>query len=266
MQTFAECVANQANNIQLILISDLHLSPNEPVLTQAFLHFLNQVNQLPDLQQLYILGDWFDAWLGDDVADTNVLKDWLQPIIHQLQQLQKKGCQINVMHGNRDFLIGEKFCEKFDGKLLSQPYFFQFQYQNIRLEHGDLLCSDDKQYQRFRKIIQNPITKKILLSLPIKKRQQIAQNLRQKSKTDNQKKSLQIMDINQQTVNKTLTNIDILIHGHTHRPQQHHENQQKQRLVLGDWRKKNDNVEAVIIIGGKKMELCLFIFDDKNAQ
>ena len=119
--------------------------------------------------------------------------------------------------------------------------------KKVRLEHGDALCSDDKGYQRFRKIIQHPISKKILLALPIKKRQQIAQDLRQKSKTDNAKKSLQIMDVNEQAVRQALQKADILIHGHTHRPAVHQIGDKK-RLVLGDWRIRDNQVLAEICL------------------
>lgn len=263
MQRFDECITNH-HGIHTILISDLHLSPNEPVLTQAFLHFLSQINQLPNLKQLYILGDWFDAWLGDDVAET-VLADWLHPIIDALQQLQQKNCQIHILHGNRDFLMGQSFCDTFGGKLISQPYFTHIQQQKICLEHGDLLCTDDKKYQRFRKIIQNPFTKKLLLTLPIKKRQQIANNLRQKSRTDNQKKSLSIMDVNVDSVKQALQNCEILIHGHTHRPNYHLLENHKQRLVLGDWRiinlsSEKSQVEAVIAMGSDLQSIDLYRF------
>ena len=149
------------------------------------------------------------------------------------------------MHGNRDFLLGQQFCDKFGGQLIFEPFYLTLNGKEVRLEHGDALCTDDKGYQRFRKIIQHPITKKILLALPIKKRQQIAQDLRQKSKTDNAKKSLQIMDVNEQAVKQALQKADILIHGHTHRPAAHQIGDKK-RLVLGDWRLNDDSVNAVI--------------------
>ena len=248
MQNFADLVTDNPSAIAQVVISDLHLSMNEPAtnpLGQAFLDFLDKLALLPNLTQFFILGDWFEAWLGDDVADTDTLTDALQPIIAKLKTLSDKNCQIFVMHGNRDFLLGQQFCDKFGGQLIFEPFYLTFNGRKVRLEHGDALCTDDKGYQRFRKIIQHPITKKILLALPIKKRQQIAQDLRQKSKTDNAKKSLQIMDVNEQAVRQALQKADILIHGHTHRPAVHQIGDKK-RLVLGDWRLNDNSVSAVI--------------------
>lgn len=257
MQNFDDIIAYQSDDINSILISDLHLSQNEPALMQAFLAFLDKIAVLPHLSSLFILGDWFDAWLGDDIADMPNFATWLQPILEKLDKIRQKGCQIFIMHGNRDFLLGQRFCDKFGGKLLKQPFLWESNQQKIRLEHGDKLCTDDKKYQHFRKIIQNPLTKKILITLPIKKREQIAQNLRQKSKTDNQTKSLAIMDVNSLAVKNVLKKCDVLIHGHTHRPASHIVDDKK-RLVLGDWRIVNGRVEAVVGVVGQSLDLCLF--------
>lgn len=257
MQNFDDIIAYKSDDINSILISDLHLSQNEPALMQAFLAFLDKIAVLPHLSSLFILGDWFDAWLGDDIADMPNFATWLQPILEKLDKIRQKGCQIFIMHGNRDFLLGQRFCDKFGGKLLKQPFLWESNQQKIRLEHGDKLCTDDKKYQRFRKIIQNPLTKKVLITLPIKKREQIAQNLRQKSKTDNQTKSLAIMDVNPLAVKNAFNDCDVLIHGHTHRPASHIVDDKK-RLVLGDWRIVNGRVEAVVGVVGQSLDLCLF--------
>lgn len=260
MQIFDDIIAYQPNDIKNILISDLHLSQNEPALTQAFLAFLDKIATLPQLSSLFILGDWFDAWLGDDIADTPDFSDWLQPILDNLYKIQQNGCEIFVMHGNRDFLLGQEFCDKFGGKLLKQPFLLEFNQQKIRLEHGDKLCTDDKKYQRFRRVIQNPLTKQFLTALPIKKREQIAQNLRQKSKADNQTKSLAIMDINALAVKNALNGCDVLIHGHTHRPASHVVDDKK-RLVLGDWRVNQHNQvvgEIAVFLTHGKFVFCQF--------
>lgn len=263
MQNFANLVADKAHAIEQIVISDLHLNASEPatnLLGQAFLDFLDTLVVLPSLKQFFILGDWFEAWLGDDVADTAPMQNWLAPIIERLQQLNQNGCQIYIMHGNRDFLIGQTFCDKFGAKLIKEPFILELNGQKIRLEHGDALCTDDKAYQRFRKIIQHPITKRVLLALPIKKRQQIAQDLRQKSKNDNAKKSMQIMDVNELAVSKALDHADILIHGHTHRPAVHQEGD-KTRWVLGDWRAAEKGTNAVIAVGvSGQLQLVNFSF------
>lgn len=261
MQDFATLIADKPQVIETVFISDLHLAdtPATNDLEQAFLALLDNLATLPNLRQLFILGDWFETWLGDDVAETDTPKTWLNPIINKLQILANNSCQIYIMHGNRDFLIGEKFCQKFGGKLIQEPFYLTLNNQKIRLEHGDALCTDDKKYQIFRKIIQNPITKKILLALPIKKREKIAKDLRQKSKTDNAKKSMQIMDVNEIAVKKALKNADILIHGHTHRPYEHLLENGKKRLVLGDWRMDKKAVNAVIAVGyDKGIELLTF--------
>lgn len=236
--------------ITTVLISDLHINPFEPApnrLEQAFLAFLDSLIKLPNLRQFFILGDWFEAWLGDDVAKTDLMKDWLAPLIKKLQTLSKNGCQIYVMHGNRDFLMGQQFCDIVGAKLIFEPFYIEQHGKKIRLEHGDALCTDDKKYQRFRKVIQNPLTKKLLLALPMSKREQIAQNLREKSKNDNAKKSLQIMDVNKAAVAKALKNADILAHGHTHRPSEQPVGDKK-RMVLGDWRANTNQVEAVVAV------------------
>lgn len=258
MQAFDELIAYQAEQITSILISDLHLNPFEPAqLEQAFLVFLDKLLRLPNLKTLFILGDWFEVWLGDDVARIQALNPYFVQMIAKLQGLTSNGCQINVMHGNRDFLIGQKFCDSFGGKLVKEPFYVTLHGKEIRLEHGDALCTDDKAYQRFRCVIQHPFTKKLLLALPMQKREQIAQNLRQKSQTDNAKKSMQIMDVNEQAVLKALDNVDILIHGHTHRPAEHQVGDKK-RLVLGDWRIK-DNFVVVELAVVFKDRLELFI-------
>lgn len=259
MQNFDDIIAYQPNDIQNILISDLHLSQNELALTQAFLAFLDKIATLPQLSSLFILGDWFDAWLGDDIADTPNFANWLQPILEKLYHIRQNGCEIFVMHGNRDFLLGQGFCDKFGGKLLEQPFWIECNQQKIRLEHGDKLCTDDKRYQCFRRVIQNPLAKQFLTALPITKREKIAQNLRQKSKADNQKKSPFIMDVNVNAVKSALKDCDVLIHGHTHRPASHAINDKK-RVVLGDWRLFNNQVQAVIGVGQRYQQIELVDF------
>lgn len=244
---FADIIAHDGHAIEMIFISDLHLSPSQPALMQAFLALLEQLSVLPRLRHLYILGDWFDAWLGDDIANTKEIHDWLSPMMVKLRQLHHASCQIHVLGGNRDFLLGQDFCDEFGGIWQKEPLFLHHHNLCYRLEHGDHLCTDDKKYQTFRSIIQHPLTKQLLLSLSLKTRQNIAQKLRQKSKADNAKKSMNIMDVNDTTVKNALSNADILVHGHTHRPAIHgyptninDQNRpthgQKKRVVLGDWR------------------------------
>ncbi|WP_227430671.1 UDP-2,3-diacylglucosamine diphosphatase [Psychrobacter sp. I-STPA6b] len=279
MNSFANynhLLTTRPHDIRQVIISDLHLSNNEPaqrVLVQAFLALLDDLLVLPNLTTLYILGDWFDAWVGDDVylslTDEQKQSHWLTPIVSKLKQLRIAGCQIFVMHGNRDFLIGQSFCSIFGGQLIREPYHLQVGEYCYRLEHGDALCTDDKRYQRFRKLMRHPLVQWYLLRKPLYKRLELAEKLRLKSQADNAKKATYIMDVNEQAVCQAVNNIndingndvnDInhLIHGHTHRPAIHtidddNKNAQKnkRRYVLGDWRVHNVGssrqfVEAVI--------------------
>ena len=231
MQSFADLVTDNPSAITQVVISDLHLSMNEPAtnpLGQAFLDFLDKLALLPNLKQFFILGDWFEAWLGDDVADTDTLTDALQPIIAKLKTLSDKNCQIFVMHGNRDFLLGQQFCDKFGGQLIFEPFYLKLNGRKVRLEHGDALCTDDVAYQRFKKIIRNPVLIFILRRTPLSFRKKLADGFRQKSHESKQEKHYDIMDVNQQAVDAALKDVDVLIHGHTHRPMIHTEMNHKQ--------------------------------------
>lgn len=250
-------------DIRRVIISDLHLSSDEPALVQAFLAMLDDLLVLPNLQQFYILGDWFDAWIGDDsylsLSQSAAEQHWLTPIIDKLIQLNEQGCSIKIMHGNRDFVIGQAFCDLFHGELIYEPYILNIGSKTFRLEHGDALCTDDKSYQRFRSIIRNPLTKWILLKQPLQKRESLAKKMRQKSASGKSNKSMAIMDVNQKAVIKALQPVDALLHGHTHRPAIHEvvtdktANRTTPRYVLGDWRVINpassyEKVEAIIAV------------------
>ena len=211
-----------------LFIADLHLSPDHPRLVQGFLALLQQYQQ--QHTQLYILGDWFNAWIGDDYT-----APWLNEIIQHLKQFTDAGNQIYFQVGNRDFALGQKFLNQFGGKLLPETYTLNIDNQTFRIEHGDALCTDDVSYQRFRKIIRNPIILGLIKSTPLSFRQKLADGFRKKSRAANQTKSYAIMDVNQQAVERALNDVDILIHGHTHRPEIH-DVHGKKRIVLGDWR------------------------------
>ena len=220
-----------------LFIADLHLSPDHPRLVRGFLDLLDQYKDKNT--QLYILGDWFNAWIGDDYT-----APWLDEIIQYLKEFNLAGNQIFFLVGNRDFALGQKFLNQFQGILLTDIYSLNINNIKFRLEHGDALCTDDISYQRFRKIIRNPIVLGILKSTPLIFRQKLANGFRKKSRESQQHKTYAIMDVNAQAVEKALANIDILIHGHTHRPDIHHEFE-KTRIVLGDWREKTS--EAIIL-------------------
>lgn len=180
--------------------------------------------------QLYILGDWFNAWIGDDYT-----APWLDEIINALQKFSSAGNQVYFQVGNRDFALGQKFLDQFDGILLPDVYNLEINHMKIRLEHGDALCTDDIAYQRFRKVIRNPVLLGLIKRTPLSFRQKLANGFRKKSSETKQLKSYDIMDVNAQAVQSAIEQVDYLIHGHTHRPEIH-QIQNKQRIVLGDWR------------------------------
>ncbi len=211
-----------------LFISDLHLSPDHPRLIRGFLALLTEYQNKNT--QLYILGDWFNAWIGDDYT-----APWLDEIVSALQVFAAAGNQVYFQVGNRDFALGLKFLNQFDGILLPDVYTLEIDHKKFRLEHGDALCTDDIGYQRFRKVIRNPILLGFLKRTPLSFRQKLANGFRKKSSETTQLKSYDIMDVNTQAVESVITPVDYLIHGHTHRPDIHHV-LNKQRIVLGDWR------------------------------
>ncbi len=255
MQTFNHLITTRPHEVRQVFISDLHLSPEEPALVQAFLALLDDCLALPVLKHLFILGDWFEVWIGDDayltLSDDARQTHWLTPLIAKLKQLRIKGCEILVMHGNRDFLLGQPFCNLFGGELIDEPYLLTIGQQHYRLEHGDALCTDDKKYQFFRKIMRNRLTQWYLLNKSLEKRLTIAEKMRQKSQQNNANKAAHIMDVNDEAVIQAVANSDALLHGHTHRPDIHQATTDKKRYVLGDWRlidkeKRQPTVNAVI--------------------
>jgi len=214
--------------VTYLFISDLHLSPDHPRLVRGFLALLNEYQHKNT--QLYVLGDWFNAWIGDDYT-----APWLDEIVNALKKFSDAGNQIYFQVGNRDFALGQKFLNQFNGILLPDVDTLEINHQKFRLEHGDALCTDDVAYQRFRKVIRNPILLGFLKYTPLSFRQKLANGFRKKSSETKQLKSYDIMDVNAQAVESVIEQVDYLIHGHTHRPEIH-QLQNKQRIVLGDWR------------------------------
>ena len=255
MQSFNHLITTRPHEVRQVLISDLHLSPEEPALVQAFLALLDDCLALPQLKRLFILGDWFEVWIGDDayltLSENARQNHWLTPLIVKLKKLRVAGCEILVMHGNRDVLLGQPFCSLFGGELIYEPYYLTVGQQNYRLEHGDALCTDDKKYQFFRKMMRNRFTQWYLLNKSLTKRLAIADKLRQKSQQNNANKAAYIMDVNKDAVIQAIADSDALLHGHTHRPAIHQATADKKRYVLGDWRlldkeSRQPKVSAVI--------------------
>lgn len=230
-----------------LFIADLHLSPDHPRLVRGFLALLQHYQNKNT--QLYILGDWFNAWIGDDYT-----APWLDEIVQQLKQFTDAGNQIYFQVGNRDFALGQKFLNKFNGQLLPDIYTLNIGNKRFRLEHGDALCTDDISYQRFKKIIRNPIVLGLLKSTPLSFRQKLANGFRKKSRDAQQNKSYEIMDVNQQAVEQALHETEVLIHGHTHRPCIH-DVDGKPRIVLGDWREKTSEAMLLEVDGNGDYKL-----------
>ena len=217
-----------------LFISDLHLSPDHPRLVRGFLALLEHYKN--SNTQLYILGDWFNAWIGDDDSSA-----WLDQIVNELYSFTQSGNRIFFQIGNRDFALGQKFLNRFNGQLISDIDYLTIGPFKIRIEHGDALCIDDVSYQKFRKIIRNPFILGFLKSTPLSFRRKLANGFRKKSHQANQMKSYDIMDVNQQAVEHAMHDVDILIHGHTHRPEIH-DVHGKKRIVLGDWRENSAEI------------------------
>jgi len=214
------------------LISDLHLQENRPELTKAFKKFL--ISHASNVDSLYILGDLFEAWIGDDFEN-----DFILEVKSELKKYSSLGKKIYLMHGNRDFLLGKKFCEEIGGFLLDDPTTIKINNFEITLMHGDSLCTDDLDYQSFRTVVRDEKWQIDFLEKEISERIELAQNLREVSKIENKDKDHQIMDVNIMAVNEIFQRFknNILIHGHTHRPKIHEE-KYGTRYVLGDWEKQ----------------------------
>ncbi|MCW8918669.1 MAG: UDP-2,3-diacylglucosamine diphosphatase [Gammaproteobacteria bacterium] len=212
-----------------LFISDLHLSLEQPASSGLFLQFL--ADQAPRAEALYILGDLFEVWLGDDLIPPEV-----QPILDALRTLREYGVPVYVMHGNRDFLLGGRFAALSGVTLLEDPTVIDLYGTPTLLMHGDLLCSDDTPYQEMRTMLRRPEWITAFLAKSTAERIAFARSLRERSKEETGAKAEAIMDISAATLRQYVArhNVRRLIHGHTHRPAIHHESG-IERCVLGDW-------------------------------
>lgn len=216
-----------------LIVSDLHLSKEHPQIVELFCDFLR--TQAPQAESLYILGDLFEYWIGDDYVEPP-----LQVVIDELRQLTQSGCPVHVMHGNRDFLLGEQFERMTGCQIIQDPTLVTLYNKPTLLMHGDSMCIDDVDYIKMRANFRNPDTQRFLLSKSVEERLQIAHTLRQNSQDATRSKTDEITDVNQQCVKETMEQwkVQQLIHGHTHRPGFHElriNNQSACRIVLGDW-------------------------------
>ena len=228
----------------IYFISDIHLNPARPDVYEDFSSYLRRIAH--DADELYILGDLFDYWIGDDGID--LLGH--QTAVERLRETSLGGTKIFVMHGNRDFLIGQRFLDQFSGVLLTEPHVIELGGQPVLLMHGDSLCTDDVEHQNYRKTVLSPQWQKAVLELPLQERLNRALSMRQQSKSNRVDKSHELMDVNQDAVRKTMLEYEVrtLIHGHVHKPGIHEfeiDNLVYRRYVLGDWGGKSEGVIKV---------------------
>ena len=219
--------------MSVLFISDLHLDANRPEATRAFRRFLD--NRASQAGALYILGDLFEAWVGDD--DDAPLA---QEVVAALAQLTAAGTQVFFAHGNRDFLVGDEFARRAGAVLLGETTVVEFGGERVLLMHGDTLCIDDHDYQEFRAMVRDPAWQSQFLALPLMARRALAAQARDASRLSTRGKPPEIMDVNASAVADAMRSSRVrhLIHGHTHRPATHHftlDNVPAKRTVLGDW-------------------------------
>lgn len=216
-----------------LFISDLHLDPSRPRVTRLFRDFL--AGEARRAEALYVLGDLFEAWIGDDAAGEED-----RETMRALRQLTDSGVPAYFMRGNRDFLVGEEFARQTGMQLLEDPQVVELYGERVLLSHGDVLCIDDTDHMAFRKMVLDPAWQRDFLSRSVAERQAFADRARAESMQQGQNKSLEIMDVNAAEVERVMSGHGVrrLIHGHTHRPDVHPfelEGEAAERIVLGDW-------------------------------
>ncbi len=224
-----------------VFISDLHLSPQTPALWAGLQRFYREIGS--QASALYILGDFFDAWIGDDddSAFAQEVKSWFKSVTAKTP--------VFFLAGNRDFLVGEALAHQCGFKLLNDETVITVNGQRLLLLHGDSLCTDDKEYQQFRALVHSSAWQQQVLALPLAQRRLLAQDLRQKSKMLSASKTEDIMDVNLDAVTEIAETYRVkwIIHGHTHRPAHHvspFKNSQLHRIVLGDWHAQMEYLQA----------------------
>ena len=225
-----------------LFIADLHLQTEEPAITAGFLRFLQGEARQADA--LYILGDLFEAWIGDD--DPNPLH---QQIASAIKAVVDAGVPCYFIHGNRDFLVGQRFARQSGMILLAEEERLNLYGREVLIMHGDTLCTDDQGYLAFRATVHTPWIQRLFLALPLFIRHRIAARMRADSKAANSSKSMEIMDVNPQAVVDAMErhHVQWLIHGHTHRPAVHElqaNGQPAWRVVLGAWHSEGSMVKV----------------------
>jgi UDP-2,3-diacylglucosamine hydrolase len=234
-----------------LFISDLHLDADRPALTAAFARFL-QAHR--NSERLYILGDLFEAWVGDD-DDAPLASE----VARLLRAFSDAGPGLFLMRGNRDFLLGETFCTRSGATLIEDPTVIDLYGEPALLMHGDTLCTADTDYQAFRRTVRQPAWRSRTLALPLQERRALASQLRSESLGATGNKPAAIMDVAPQAVDRVMSErgVAVLIHGHTHRPGVH-EVAMGERWVLGDW-----GATAWILAAGPRERKLINLFDNQ---
>ncbi|NVC61930.1 UDP-2,3-diacylglucosamine diphosphatase [Vibrio sp. 05-20-BW147] len=216
-----------------LFISDLHLTPSRPDITNCFVRFMRDEAIYADA--LYVLGDLFEFWIGDEDSTP-----FAQEIRSEFKALTAKGVPVFFIQGNRDFLLGERFCQETGMTLLDDVCTIELYGQKTVILHGDTLCIDDHKYQEFRKTVHKPWLQWIFKRIPWFVKKRIVAKVQSGVRDDKQHKTLEIMDVNPIEVERVMSQfcVNLMIHGHTHRPNIHqirNEDGEKTRIVLGDW-------------------------------
>jgi len=226
----------------LWIAADMHLSAHTPATCAAFVQFLDKAVTQADA--LFLCGDSFDAWIGDDAA-TSDPAPWLARILAALQHTSSR-IPVWFMRGNRDFLLGESFMRLTGARLLADPVILHTAAGDVLLTHGDQYCTDDRAYQWFRRVVRNPVVQRLYLTLGFHTRRAIAAWARHRSQAAQRRKDDAIMDVNAQNIVQALraSGVSLLIHGHTHRPAEHMvevDTRMCRRFVLSDWDMDSDD-------------------------
>jgi UDP-2,3-diacylglucosamine hydrolase len=235
-----------------LFISDLHLEDSRPDISAALFEFLH--HNLGKTDELFILGDLFEVWIGDDSSS-----GLSAAVSDALARFNSAGAAIYLMHGNRDFLLGESFAQSCGGALIQEPYVINTGVGQVLLMHGDILCTDDVDYQEFRQMVRSHSWQKNFLAQSLVQRQAFAKQARAKSAVETSAKVNGIMDVNAAAVAQALDSAGtaLLLHGHTHRPAIHELAElSAKRVVLGDWDKRGWYAE----IKGNDLALRKFEF------
>lgn len=213
-----------------LLLSDLHLPAQPSRLREAFVEFLE--GPARKAQKVFILGDLFEYWIGDDVGLQIYAKE-----ISRIAALSASGVEVYFMAGNRDFLVGKVFAEISGARILPDPSLVTLEGMTTLLSHGDIFCSDDVGYQKWRRISRNSFIQRLFLLLPRALRERIAGDLRNQSAGNKAGKSVEIMDVTEATIADAFRThqVERIIHGHTHRPADHRDASGCERIVLADW-------------------------------